>query len=218
MKKRLLIMLGVWVGIFLIVIGINVYTNLTKGSVSERVKATEEELVEAAKKMSEDIEDGEIFIDGEYYELPIMVDELLENNWKFDNGIDKNQLFDAESISFATNMSQYQDSLNKTICVELINYEAVNLPLKELAVYSLDLSASTHKNKVILPQGITWGSTIKEVEKAYGEADHDNVFGTEGSETTVLKYITEYFIYELTFTGTGDDATLCNIEIEMNLY
>lgn len=171
--KKLLKILGIFVLIFVIIIGISVFSLMKKGNKST-INASAEEVEEAVKQMGSGILDGGFYLDGKVYQLPVLVSDLMDGGWIFEEDLKKQFAeFPAYTVSNSINIDNENDN-QKLISISLINPFEEKLALEEVYVESLTIAKFT-ANKIILPQGITWKSTLEEVEAAYGEPSDKSV-------------------------------------------
>lgn len=183
--KKVLKVLGIIViilVIFAVLIGIAVFNLMKNGGNQSTLHASEEEIAEAVKQMGTDIFDGGFYLDGKVYQLPVTIADLSEGGWVFDDAL-KEELgeFPAHTVTNNINIDNANDN-KKMISIVLINPYEEKKELEDVLIEQLSIAKFT-ANKVVLPQGITWKSTMEEAEAAYGEPSDKAERGSEISLT-----------------------------------
>ncbi|MBR4085317.1 MAG: hypothetical protein IKK33_13675 [Lachnospiraceae bacterium] len=165
--KKFLKIVGIFVLIFIVIIALNVFSLMKKGNKST-LHASEEEIEEAVGQMGDGIMDGGFYLDGKVYQLPVTVADMAESGWLIEETLNmKYEKFPANTVTNSMNVHNSNDK-QKIISVVLINPYEEEQALDDVFIEHLSMGTFT-ANKVVLPQGITWKSTLEEVKKAYGE-------------------------------------------------
>ena len=207
--KKVLKVLGICVLVFLVlavVLGISVF-KLLRNSNASTIHASEEEVQEVVKQMGNDIMDGGLYLDGKVYQLPVTIADLTDGGWVFDESV-KEQLgeFPANAVTNNINIDNANDN-QKMISIVLINPYEEKKTLEDVLIAQLSVGTFT-ANKVVLPQGITWKSTMEDVEAAYGEA-------SEKSEDSIT-YENETWKIAIYFK-TGEDGRTTMSDVSYRL-
>lgn len=197
--KKVLKIVGIIVLVFVLIIGIMVLKLMKNGNKST-INASKEEIETAVKQMGSGILDGGFYLDGKIYELPVIASDLTDGGWVFDEALKKEFAeFPANTITNSINIDNANDN-QKLISIILINPFEEKKALEDVYVETLIISKFT-SNKIILPQGITWKSTLEEVEAAYGQPANKS---TDSSGTSI-EYENEGWTVSIYFE-TGDDG------------
>ena len=155
---------------------------------------------------SDDLYSYEIIINGQHYKLPCKYSEIKEAGWVLTD--DETTELNPDSYGLT---GAYLGDTDNYMGVSIINLSNDVKQLKDCYVGYISIDFSYDKNKdidILLPQGITIGSTIDEVEEAYGEQTSDY----EGEYYS--KYTYEAKIYKnVEFTFDVEDKKLMKIEM-----
>ncbi len=209
--KKVLKVLGICLVVFLIfaaIIGVMVF-NLLKNSGTSNIYASQEEITAAVNQMGDDILDGGFWFDGKAYKLPVTIADLSEGGWVFDDAL-KEELgeFPANTVTNNINIDNANDA-QKALSIVLINPYQETKPLEEVAIAQLSVGKFT-ANKVVLPQGITWESTMADVEAAYGAPADKSKAGTE------LSMVYENETWKITlYFGSEENGTMSSVNYRL---
>lgn len=170
--KTFLKIVGIFALIFVVVIGLSVISMLKEGNTST-IHATEEEIKEAVDKMGDDIIDGGFYLDGKVYQLPITVADMVDAGWLIEETLNMQyEKFPANTVTNNMNVDNANDN-QKIAGITLINPYEEKVELEEVYIAKLVVGTLT-ANKVVLPQGITWKSTLEDIKDAYGEPSKES--------------------------------------------
>ncbi len=181
---------------------------------------TEEELTSAASVLSDKLGNGDIMIDGVKYTLPAKAEEFINNGWSFSQEVlDKYDPFPANAtLTGQVELQKTNDTKTMKLTVDLFNNDKENkLPIGEVYVTNITVTRYD-KVKVILPGGVSWGSSVDEVKAACGEPASDTEVGS--ADTFINKSLSYKFeggglCADLMFQSEKDsDFTLTQIIYE----
>ena len=170
MKKKIIsILVGATVLLSMGVMGCS--TNKKSSTKKESYSVTQEEIDSAKSKFSEDLNACEFMIDGEVYSYPMTPNDLItKGGWEFK----KEQISNIKTVpnNSVTNAIQMYKGEKQTLSITVGNFSGETLNLENCNIGTVTLSNSC-KSKIIMPKGITIGSTIDEVTEAYGSAEDE---------------------------------------------
>ncbi len=117
-----------------------------------------------SSKLSDDVYDFEVMLDGDVFKLPLELSEFEEAGWKTDDDLTVTNDPGYGNHAFFTKGDQEVD-------VELYNKSMDVKPLKECQIIGISTFNYDNENKmdIELAKGIKIGSTMDEVTEAYGE-------------------------------------------------
>lgn len=176
------------------------------GSKTPSYFASEEEIAEAVANMETTLESCNVSIDGKIYDLPVKIQAFYDDGWAFDAEIlTKVDPFPARTRQM-DNLQIYktEGENEKELTIALLNLSTEDLPIEEVDVSSVSFSRY-EKIKLILPQGITWASTIEDVEAAYGATEYKSELGNEYLSQTVLQYRYDKLLIAFKFEAEGEE-------------
>ena len=185
----------------------------------ETTEATEEETTEATTEaateasapgdLSDDLYSEQISIDGVVYHLPFDY-SLISDKYTFDladYGKEDGYQLEANEYTLSTIYLENPDideDFDYTVGFKNTTSEAKDI--KSTSIWAMDFDMTfcdtTNYPKVVLPKGITWGSTLDEVKAAYGEPSQDPYYADSLGywsytyEDDDLDYSVELIIYE----------------------
>lgn len=158
-----------------------------------------------AAQLSDDLYSYQIVINGKLYQVPMDVEELLDEGWKFDE--DENAELDA--YTYTPNVTLYMGDYQ--IGVDIVNKTESSQPYSacEACGISINLYYNSDNDIVfILPKGIQSNvASVEDMKAAYGEP-------TDFSEMDGMAFATyevEYASKEIKFTF--DENKLVDIEV-----
>lgn len=130
--------------------------------------------VQGSQKLSEDWKDLEFMMDDEVYKLFFDFKQLKDNGWDFDlsdYGYDSYIMNSGDQIHGTIELDNTK--YDSKITVGFTNTDKKQKDIKKCKVWTIEIDNRYAKNPVSfdLPCGIKSGSTLKEVEKAYGKPD-----------------------------------------------
>ena len=175
---------------------------------------TEEEIQSATEQLGEDITSGKFWLNGTVMEAPITVQDLQNMGFEIDENVQEQVKTLGAGKEIITNirMSRATEEETKTedIDIRIANPTNEKIEVKDAQVVDLDVY-DDETPRFVLPKGITWDSTMEEVEAAYEETEK-----TESEQTVDYTYIVENKKTRETYTirfmkGKGD-------EFEMSRY
>lgn len=211
MKKFLKVLgiIAIILVIFAVLIGIAVFNLMKNGGGQSTLHASEEEITAAVNQMGDGILDGGFWFDGKAYQLPVTIADLSEGGWVFDDAL-KEELgeFPAYAVTNNINIDNANDT-QKALSIVLINLYDEPKQLDDVTIAQLSIGKFT-ANKVVLPQGITWKSTMEEVEAAYGAPAEKSKAGTELS----MVYENETWKVTLYF-GSEENGTMSSVNYRL---
>ncbi len=157
---------------------------------------------ESSAKVSDNLFDFQVSLDGEVYALPLSYSELKEDGWKT-----------KEDLTRMLEPNQYSIGMvftkgDKEISLELVNTSDAVKPMEDCQVGGIDTSPAKAKKlpDLTLAKGIEIGATKEEITKAYGEPSQKT------DDPNAFTYIDEN--YQMAqFTFSKDDNKLENILI-----
>ncbi len=169
--------------------------------------------------MSDDIFDCQFAMDGTVYTLPFDY-SLISDKYTFDladYGYEDGYILNPKDKVTST-IELESDDLDEDVnfWVGFLNTGSEAKDIKETAVwaYSIDINwAETDKYpEIILPKGITWGSSVDDVKAAYGEPTEDPYRAEELGYWSYTYKSEDYDVY-LTLT-IYDDKGITKIEYQ----
>ncbi|MCR5632673.1 MAG: hypothetical protein K6F60_04185 [Eubacterium sp.] len=169
--------------------------------------------------MSDDIFDCQFAMDGTVYTLPFDY-SLISDKYTFDladYGYEDGYILNPKDKVTST-IELESDDLDENVnfWVGFLNTGSEAKDIKETAVwaYSIDINwAETDKYpEIILPKGITWGSSVDDVKAAYGEPTEDPYRAEELGYWSYTYKSEDYDVY-LTLT-IYDDKGITKIEYQ----
>lgn len=149
--------------------------------------------VQGSQELSEDWKDLEFKMDDEVYKLFFDFKQLKDNGWDFDlsdYGYDSYIMNSGDTIHGTIELENTK--YDSKITVGFINTDKKQKDVKQCKIWSIDISNKYAKNPVsfALPCGIKSGSTLKEVEKAYGKPD--DIYRSKDLGYCVYTYSSDY--------------------------
>lgn len=158
----------------------------------------------AAGEISDDLYSYQIIINGELYQIPMDVKELLDNGWEFEG--DVNEDLDAYTYNPVLTFNKG----NYNIQVNIVNETENPQPYSECKIVGLLINLYYNSNDMtfVLPKGIQSNvSTVEDMKAAYGEP-------TDFSESDGMAFAT----YEVEYASkevrlTFDENKLIDIEL-----
>ena len=136
-----------------------------------------------SEKLSSDIFSFQIQLNGKIYQLPASVSEFMADGWHDEEnfigtlnaGEMKNAfLYNGDQVIYAIVNNRGKDVLKLSEC--------------SIGYISVDSDEAKKGTNLILPGGITIGSDLNDVKKAYGEPWENS----EGEQAVVFRYLKEY--------------------------
>ncbi len=151
-------------------------------------------------KVSDELFDYQVSLDGEVYTLPLEYSKLEADGWKT-----------KEDLTRTLEPTQYSIGMvfskgDKDISLELVNNSEAPKSMKECQVGGIDTSPAESKNlpELSLAKGIKIGSTKEEVAKAYGDPTQ------QSEDPNAYTYIDKNYAM-VQFTFNKEDSTVENI-------
>ena len=175
-KKGIIILLAATVALSMGIMACS--TNKKSSTKKESYSVTQEEIDSAKSKFSEDLNACEFMIDGEIYSYPMTPNDLItKGSWEFkEEQISKVKTVANNAVTNAVKMYKGE---KQSISITVGNFSGQSLNLENCKIGTITLSDSC-KSKIIMPKGITIGSTIDEVTEAYGSAkDEESEYGID---------------------------------------
>ena len=186
---------------------------LASGGNAPSYYATEEELTDAAANMGAELNSGDIYIEGKVYQMPFVSGELCDAGWVYDEEvIERAGTFPA--LTRFTGVTMHQTDENgedsKVLDMTLVNNTEEELDIKD--VHAIHIAFDRYeKIKLIFPGGITWKSSIADVEAAHGAPVHKDEVGNSMLMKTVLQYEYDNAHVSFTFETTEEEEKLIGI-------
>ena len=148
-------------------------------------------IVNAPTGIPESIEEVTFLFDGKVFKMPEKI-SLLENDWIINEDIrEKDKALDSgkSSDSYDYVSSNYDEKLKLSITAKNMSDGTVSYGDAWIRYFRCDIENCETDNipKMILPRGITWGSSVQDVYDTYGEADKVMVNTT---------YVTVYYYFD----------------------
>lgn len=168
-KKGISILLVATVALSMGIMGCS--TNKKSSTNKTSYSVTQEDIDSAKSKFSEDLNACEFMIDGEVYSYPMTPNDLItKGGWEFK----EEQISNVKTVAnnAVTNAIKMYKGEKQSISITVGNFSGQSLSLENCKIGTITLSNSC-KSKIIMPKGITIGSTIDEVTEAYGSAKDD---------------------------------------------
>ncbi len=154
----------------------------TEATEEETTEATTEAATEASApgELSDDLYSEQISIDGVVYHLPFDY-SLISDKYTFDladYGKEDGYQLEANEYTLSTiylENSEIDEDFDCTVGFKNLTSEAKDIKTTSIWAMDFDMTYCETDNypKVVLPKGITWGSTLDEVKAAYGEPTED---------------------------------------------
>lgn len=152
----------------------------------------------AAGEISDDLYSYQILINGELYQIPMDVKELLENGWEFEGDVNE----DLDAYTYNPVLTFNKGDYN--IQVNIVNETENPQPYSECKIVGILINLyynSGNDMTFVLPKGIQSNvSTVEDMKAAYGEP-------TDFSESDGMAFATyevEYASKEVSFTFDGN--------------
>lgn len=186
---------------------------LSSGGNAPSYYATEEELADAAANMSAELNSGDMYIEGKLYQMPFASGVFCDAGWVYDEEVlERAGTFPA--LTRFTGVTMHQTDENgentKELSMTLVNTAEEDLDIKDVPITSIGFDRY-EKIKLILPGGITWKSTIADVEAAYGAPVHKDDVGNEMLMKTVMQYEYDNAHVSFSFEITDGEEKLIGI-------
>ena len=194
----------------------NILEDVTETTTEEKTEEettedTQEETTEASTTapvdtgdLSTDLASKQISIDGTIYTLPFDY-ALISNDYTFDladyGKEDGYVLNPGDKVLCTVYLENSNFDSSFDFSVGFKNYGSDVKDIKETSIWALDTDIrwcdSTNYPSIILPGGITWGSTVDDVKAAYGEPTSDPY---RAEELAYWEYSYEIDDYEVRLT------------------
>lgn len=198
----------------------NTETTNTETTTEVTTENTTESTTEANNTtgLSDDWKSEEFMMDGVVYHLPFNYD-LLKDKYTFDmtkyGKTDDYLLNPKDKTSSTIAMENANLDEKFDFWVGFINNTDKSINIKEADIWSVKFDMSWCKTKnypnIVLPKGITWGSTLDEVKQAYGEPSEEPYY-SDSMHYWELHYIDNYD-YKLNLT-VYDDGGVKEIQLQ----
>lgn len=129
---------------------------------------TAEEMEAAKNEMGEEIESLEFFLNGEIYQYPMKVQDMMDAGWWIEKNVQKEiATIPANTVTTSIQILNGKGEYNAAKCyITVKNSTGIDIDLGNISLNTLEISKE-NKATLILPQGITWDSTFEEVVEAY---------------------------------------------------
>lgn len=140
---------------------------------SKREKAKEE----AMALIGNELESGELVIDGTKYAFPSVISEWTESGWHISNNYENADTFELEFNVESNEFELFNDEKESAyvgMCAINLGNEPVKIAQAETSFLEVNLSPKKDGVFVVLPGGITCDSTKEDVIAAYGEPDEED--------------------------------------------
>ncbi len=130
----------------------------------------------SSSKISDDIYDYEVLLDGDVFKLPVKLSKFEEAGWKTDEDLTEAIDPDNSTYAFFTKGDQEVD-------IEIYNNSMNVLPAKECQIVGISSANYDQENRADLEiaKGIKVGSTMEEVTEAFGEPTEIDTYKTDTS-------------------------------------
>lgn len=141
-------------------------------------------------------EDMALTIDGVMFDLPADYSLFVDNGWSFDlaeYGYENGYVLNGGGSIFMTIYLE-NEAYESDITVGFENFTTEVKDVTECSIPDLRISilfADTYP-EVVLPGGITWGSTLEEVLAAYGDGYEGDPYRADSLSYTVYEYAIDY--------------------------
>ncbi|MBE6738396.1 MAG: hypothetical protein E7566_07090 [Ruminococcaceae bacterium] len=160
------------------------------------------------------MDSGKIIIGNKEYVFPMLVSELTEDGWYFDENarerLSEMELIPTRSTETLADMNLFHDEYAGGLRLMLLGvYNEGDEPaeLRDCYLGAMAVNATMAANpediNIVLPGGITFKSTASDVVSVYGDADnHPDFFGAQ-LDSSSAEYRGEYFNVSFTFEEDG---------------
>ena len=154
---------------------------------------------------------SQIQIGDDVYQFPMTFEQFLSFGWEFEEDI--TGILDSNDIDFGTGTSSDLDA-----DILFKNFDINQRPMNECYVIGISLSdyqVTNNNVKILLPSGITFGtSTLEDVKATYGEPSNEYSYD-DTSET--LFYYDETYNISLSLGFDAPDFNLVYVDISNHI-
>lgn len=175
----------------------------------------------AKDELSDDWADMEFTLDGEFYQMPASYSDLEDNGWSFDladYGHADGYLMNPGDMTYATIELTNPDYEDVTLWVGFVNTGSKAKDITECNIWSIEVDTCLGFDQVDeypdmeIAQGIGIGSSLEEVEEAFGKCD--DIYESD-YDYVVYTYEEDNGDYELILTIDEKQGVTA---IELNNY
>ncbi|WP_445451208.1 hypothetical protein [Enterococcus faecalis] len=148
-----------------------------------------------AKKISKNWYDNQIQIDNQVLTMPIKLKDL--NNLGFELKYSEPYVLNPNDSVMGTHLTNKKGN---TISGTYSNLTDKAIDIKESSLTSINITDTTNKDlNIFFPGEVTWGSSIEEIKKIYGEPK-DEYVGDSGFSILTYQEDTDHYA-KLTFSN-----------------
>lgn len=140
---------------------------------------TAEQIETAKSEMGDHINSLEVSLNGQVYQFPMELQSMLDAGWEMNV---KSEPLPAFSVTTPIGLRKAKENATCSFTVE--NVTASEKALESLTLKSLTIEKSGNAT-LILPQGLTWESTVEDVVVAYSLTEEDVL----GDETFIYMFL-----------------------------
>ena len=149
------------------------------------------------------------------YEFPVVVSELVDNGWYFDENVRENlEPVDASIKKELYDMNLYHDEYGvRLMLLEAKNEMSEQQELRDCYLTKIGINCSmfedSEKVNIVLPGGITFKSTAADVLRIYGTSEEHPNFTAAKLNGSSADYICDKYSVSFTFFEDGTIEYIC---------
>ena len=150
------------------------------------------------------------------YEFPVLVSDLIDDGWYFDDSVQTRlDTVEANTIAALPDISLYHNEYQfRIVLIEVNNDSDAEKPVRDCKLIKVGVNGSAavdaSKIKFVLPGGITWQSTAADVVSVYGTAEnHPEYFSKVKHMGSTADYTGDLFSVSFTFFEDGTIEYIC---------
>lgn len=158
--------------------------------------------VEVPSELSSDLNSMQVVIDGELYQMPFSYADIKDKYWiDMDTYQGRKSLPGGSKVTTmgASGVALHSDEISEDahFTVEFCNTSNEEKQIEDCEIYEVNMDIEYTRGgkfpELILPGGITWGSSLEDVKAAYGESTIERA--SDG--VTTLRYDNEVHLFSI---------------------
>lgn len=161
-------------------------------------------------KLSDDLFDFTVEIDGTVYQFPMKSTDFVALGWELDDFYELEEEFDSNSYYFA----YYENENDLELCFYITNFAKSAVPFEDTYIAGVNIDTYDFEeedyDRVKFPKDIQIGkSTADDIKKAFGTPD--DTYEPDDRDYVTMTYSKDYYV-DVEFTVT--DGVLTEVEME----